>query len=139
MLILTSSWSISQTSNTVPLSRAQVTELYKISKQNDFLKELTAKQEKQINDAAKLITEQKGTISRYSEMSSAKDDLLNNFRFQCEQENTKRDIEIQRLKDIAVVEKKLAKKDSRKKFWSGVGYGGAGVVVLGVAGIILLK
>ena len=59
----------SNTKNTVEISTTQVTELYKIVKQNGFLKDLSRKQEAELKLAKSIIDEQKQTIYKYSELS----------------------------------------------------------------------
>lgn len=125
----------SNTKNTVEISTTQVTELYKIVKQNGFLKDLSRKQEAELKLAKSIIDEQKQTIYKYSELSKSKDVLLENFKFQSEKLLESKDVEIQKLKDLEEINKKIYKRENTKKFWKGFTYGG---ITIGVAGVVFL-
>ena len=138
LLLLISSLTLlaqSNTKNTVEISTTQVTELYKIVKQNGFLKDLSRKQEAELKLAKSIIDEQKQTIYKYSELSKSKDVLLENFKFQSEKLLESKDVEIQKLKDLEEINKKIYKRENAKKFWKGFTYGG---ITIGVVGVVFL-
>ena len=85
--------------------------------------------------AKSIIDEQKKTIFKYSELSKSKDVLIENFKFECEKLLESKDVEIQKLKDVEEINKKIYKRENTKKFWKGFTYGG---ITIGVAGVVFL-
>lgn len=143
MLLLLNSWSLFSQSNTsqsgkVEIPVSQVAELYKIAKQNEFLKDLTIKQEKELDNAKKLIADQKRSLDKYAELSAKKDDLLKQEKFKSAKELEMKDVEIKRLNDIAEVNTKISKRNERKKFWKGFTVGGVTVGAIGTATVLYL-
>ena len=99
------------------------------------MKDLSRKQEAELKLSKSIIDEQKQTIYKYSELSKSKDVLLENFKFESEKLLQSKDVEIQKLKDLEEINKKIYKRENTKKFWKGFTYGG---ITIGVVGVIFL-
>ena len=123
---------IINTSLTNCYSDAQVKEIFKGLKQNDYLKLRLDKTEKTLDDATNIMKEQKGIIKNNVETIAIKDELYKSALFQCDQEKEIRDAKIDQLKATMKVEATQAKKNERRKLWQGIKLGG----VIGIAGTV---
>ena len=112
---------------------SQVTELYKIVKQNDYLKMRLDKTEKSLESADKVINEQKSSIATQSEIIKVKDKLIAGEVAKCAKEKEVLTANIGILNNTIDIMKIDAKKDKRKSFWNGVKVGGISVAVIGGA------
>ena len=125
-------------SQSINISQSQATEIYKGLKQNEFLKTVVAKQEKELNNAQRLIADQKKSLDKFTELVRLKDEALLNQKEQEKLRVESLNVEIKRLNDLTDVQVKIAKKDGRKKFWNGFAIGGVTVGILGTAAVIYL-
>lgn len=142
MLLLFSSQSFCQTTTTKSIncySDAQINQIFKGLKQNDYLKLRLGQTEKTLKDADNVISAQKETIIKNQQIVSEQKNLIAANQFKCEKDLELKDSEITRLNETLELQKKIAKKDSRKKFWNGVKIGGVSVAILGAVGVIFLK
>lgn len=133
---------LSQTTNTNPtkcLPVSQVSEIYKGLKQNSYLKIRLNKTEEALTSADKVIIEQKGIIGKQTELIKVKDELTASAAFQCDKEKEIRDIKIKQLEDTMALKDKQAKRNERKKLWSGIKLGTGIGVVATVAAFLLVK
>lgn len=110
---------------------AQVTELYKIVKQNDYLKKRTTTAEKALNDANKLINEYKTQRSKLDAVIALQSEELKKTT-----EMYGKQIEVKNLQ-LTDLNQQLeqsyidAKKQGKKKFWKGFTIGGITVGIIG--------
>lgn len=141
LLLLVSSLILSQTTDTPQLTKAQLEEVYKGLKQNDYLKIRVKQAEKTLDDAQALIQNQNEGIAKRDEIITLKTEQMENLKFIHVQELESKQIEIGRLNSVMVEMEKQYKKQGRKKLWNGILIGGTTVVVLGgvAAGLILLN
>ena len=79
-----------------------------------------------------IIIKQQGVISR-------QEGMIKGLEFQVKKEIELREVEIKKLKDIAEVNAKEAKKTARKKYIKGIATGAVGTVVAGIVTLILVK
>lgn len=143
MLLLLSNLTFSQVTNTKPTNNCysdpQVAEIFKGLKQGVYLKTRLEKTEKTLEQADQLIAQQKGIIKQNEEIVATQKKLLESNEYKCSQDLLIKDIEITRLNNTIDINKSIAKKDSRKKFWNGIKTGTVGGVVLTVATILIIK
>ena len=117
---------------------SQVTELYKIVKQNDYLKKRTTAAENALNDANKLISEYKVQRSKLDAIIA-----LQSAELKKTTEMYGKQIEVKNLQLTDLnqqLEKSYvdAKKQGRKKFWKGFTIGGVTVGIIGTGTAIYL-
>ena len=142
MLLLLSSQLISQTTNTKPtncLSDAQISKIFKGLKQGEYLKLRVEKAEETILSANKVIDEQTYIIANKDKVINIKDALYTSLVFQNKMDMEIKDSQIDKLNETMKVNEEIYKSEKRKKFWSGVGYGAGGTVILSLVGILLLS
>ena len=117
---------------------SQVTELYKIVKQNDYLKKRTTAAENALNDANKLISEYKVQRSKLDAIIA-----LQSAELKKTTEMYGKQIEVKNLQ-LTDLNRQLeksyvdAKKQGRKKFWKGFTIGGVTVGIIGTGTAIYL-
>ena len=117
---------------------SQVTELYKIVKQNDYLKKRTTTAENALNDTNKLINEYKVQRSKLDAVIALQSEELKKttemYGKQIEVKNMQlTDLNIQIEETV-----KQGKKTARKKFWNGFAIGGITVGIIGTGTAIYL-
>ena len=142
MLLLLNSQLISQTTNTKPtncLSDAQMSEIFKGLKQGEYLKVRLEKAEETLFSANKVINEQTDIITNKNKVIDIKDTLYSSLVFQNKMDMEIKNSEIDKLNETIKVNEKIYKSDKRKKFWSGLGYGTAGGIVLTLVGVLLIS
>jgi len=137
---------LSQNTATRNISEAQISELYKGIKQNDYLKLRLHKTENTLNSANELISEQEKQLTAGKILLKAKDEIIATNQEILKQEKNgcverenqlKSNIDI--LKgDLSILEIQ-SKKTARKKLWTGIKIGGVSVAILGVVGLLLIK
>jgi len=136
----------SQNTATRNISEAQISELYKGIKQNDYLKLRLQKTESTLNSANELISEQEKALTAGKMLLKAKDEIIATNQEILKQEKIgsmerenqlKSDIEI--LKGELSILEIQSKKTARKKLWTGIKIGGVSVAVIGVVGLLLIK
>ena len=138
MLLLVSSWMLSQrlstaNTNSVQIPTSQVTELYKITKQNDYLKTRTTAAEKALNEAEKLVKSQEQMIGKKDMALKLSGDMLDGAKKEHQKDLEIKNYEIERLVIQLDESKRLSKKNGRKKFWNGFAFGGITVGIIGTA------
>lgn len=120
-----------QNTNGVFIPDSQVTELYKIVKQNDYLKKRLSSTESALNDANKLINEHKVQRGKLDALIALQSDELKSttemYGKQIEVKNLQL-TDLSRQLDESV---KQGKKTARKKFWKGFAIGGVTVGIIG--------
>lgn len=134
MLLLMSNLSLfaqSNTKNSVEIPRSQVPELYKIAKQNTFLKNIITKQDAELDKTLKIVADQSLTIAKYQDLVSLKDQVIANEREQTGLMIKSKDVEISRLNELAKIQEKVTKVEKRKSWWNGAKVGGITVGILG--------
>lgn len=142
MLLLLNSQLISQTTSTKPtncLSDAQMSEIFKGLKQGEYLKVRLEKAEETLFSANKVISEQTYIITNKDKVIGIKDTLYNSLVFQNKMDMEIKNSEIDKLNETMKVNQKIYKSEKRKKFWSGVGYGAGGAIVLTLVGVLLIS
>ena len=146
MLLSVSSLILSQNTATRSISEAQISELYKGIKQNEYLKVRLQKTEGTLNSANELISEQEKALTAGKILLKAKDEIIATNQEILKQEKIgslerenqlKSDIEI--LKGELSILEIQSKKTARKKLWTGIKIGGVSVAVLGAVGLLLIK
>ena len=136
MFLLVSNLFLSQNTNTNRTncySDAQITEIFKGLKQNDYLKMRLDKTEKSLESADKVINEQKSSMATQSEIIKVKDKLIAGEVAKCAKEKEVLTANIEILNNTIEIMKIDQKKQNRKKFWNGVKVGGISVAVIGGA------
>ena len=117
---------------------SQVTELYKIVKQNDYLKKRNETAEKALNEANKMLIEYKSQRSKLDTVIALQSEELKTtsemYGKQIEVKNMQL-TDLSRQLDESV---KQGKKTSRKKFWKGFAFGGVTVGIIGTATVFYL-
>ena len=142
MLLLVSNLVFSQNSSTNRTncySDAQVSEIFKGLKQNDYLKLRLDKTEKSLNNADNVINEQKTRINTQNDLLTVKDKLIAGEIAKCAKEKEVLNANIEVLNNNISIMKIDNKKENRKKFCSGVKVGGVSVAVLGAAAFVILN
>jgi len=136
----------SQNTATRNISEAQISELYKGIKQNDYLKLRLQKTESTLNSANELISEQEKAITAGKMLLKAKDEIIaTNQEILKQQKTGSLERENQLKSDIGILKGELSileiqsKKTARKKLWTGIKIGGVSVAVLGAVGLLLIK
>lgn len=119
-------------------SEAQVNEIFKGLKQTEYLKVRLQKTEETLQNADKVISQQKDIIVSKTEAIILKDEIIkqNQIAYNAEKEILNSNID--KLKAEIEYNKKLAKTHSKKQFWKGVKIGGITVGVLGAGTILFL-
>lgn len=126
---------LSQATVTPQLTDTQLENVYKGLKQNEYLKVRVKQAEKTLDEAEKVMDNQKATIAKQNELVLAKDRYLDNYKRQSELQLQSKDVEIDRLNSVIVE----TKKDNRRQLWKGIRIGGITVGVLGgVAALYLI-
>lgn len=130
----------------INLAPAQVSEIYKGLKQNEYLKSRLKKTEFALSSAQTLIVEQDKAGAKSREMLANKEEeikSLNEVRMQENKAATERDFQLQ--KDIEMIRSDLemaiiqAKREKRKSFWRGVKTGAVGTAIIGTAAYFLIQ
>lgn len=119
-------------------SDAQISEIFKGLKQNDYLKMRLDKTEVSLANADKVIKEQKTAIDTQTEIITIKDNLIKGEVAKCGKEKEVLSANIEILNNTIEIMKIDAKKEGRRKFWNGVKVGGISVGVLGGATALFL-
>ena len=127
------------TPNTNCYSDAQVGQIFKGLKQSQYLKLRLEKTEKTQQDATNLINQQKEIIRTSAETIADQKQLIEKNQTVCSKDLEIKDIEIERLNEVAAIQLNIAKKDGRRKFWNGIKIGGVSVAILGAVGLVLIK
>lgn len=120
-----------QTTNGTFIPDAQVTELYKIVKQNDYLKKRLTATEKTLNDATKMNDEYKVLKGKLESVIKLQNEELKKTS---EAHNKAIEIKNAQMMDInRQLEESYtdAKKQGRRKFWKGFAIGGVTVGIIG--------
>lgn len=141
MFLLVSNLLLSQATNTPRTncySDAQVSEIFKGLKQNEYLKMRLDKTEKSLETADKVINEQKSSIATQAEIIKVKDTLIKGEIAKCGKEKDVLNANIEILNNTIEIMKIDQKKQNRKKFWNGVKVGGTSVAVIGGATAVYL-
>lgn len=143
MLLLASSLMLSQklstaSSSSVQIPTSQITELYKITKQNDYLKVRTTAAEKALNEAEKLVKSQEQMIEKKDAALKLAGDMLSGAKMEHQKDLEIKNYEIERLVIQLDESIRLSKKNGRKKFWKGFSVGGVTVGIVGAATVIYL-
>lgn len=138
LLLLVSNLILSQTTATPQLNSAQLENVYKGLKQNDYLKVRVKQAEKTLEEAEKLMQNQKAGIEKRDQLIRLKDDQLQNQQYIASQELASKDIEITRLTAVLSETEKQIKRNGRKQLWKGIKIGGISVGVLGTAAALYL-
>lgn len=125
---------LSQATAIPQLTDAQLENIYKGLKQNEYLKVRVKQAEKTLDEAEKVMDNQKSTIAKQNELVLAKDRYLDNYKRQSELQLQSKDVEIDRLNSVIVE----TKKDNRRQLWKGIRIGGITVGVLGGAAALYL-
>lgn len=130
-----------QNTNTNPLSKDQIAELYKGLKQNEYLKERISKTDKALANADLLITEQKDALLKKDLIIKDQETIINNNQLIYLKDIKIKDAEIERLYETEKINIQIARKNSRKQFWNGIKIGGISVAILGgaTAAFLILK
>lgn len=144
MFLLASNLLFSQTgstSRTNCYTDAQVSEIFKGLKQNDYLKMRLEKTETSLANADKVINEQRSAIETQGNIITVKDNLIAGEIAKCAKEKEVLNANIEILSNTIEILKIDHKKDSRRKFWNGVKVGGLSVAVIGgaTAAYLILK
>lgn len=138
--------SLSQNTNTRNIPEAQIPEVYKGLKQNEYLKTRLQKTESALSTANQLINEQDKAISISKTLLNAKDEAMRTMleiskqdKIAAEERENQLKIDISYLKTEIDLVKKESEIKQRKRFWNGVKIGGVSVVILGAVGLILFN
>lgn len=137
MLLWTSSFALLSAQNT-SLTNSQVAELYKIVKQNDYLKDRLGKTEKTLSSLERLTGEQKQIITKQDDLIKKTESLLSGAKAETTLLLESKDIEIDRLNAVLSETEKQIKRTGRKQLWKGIKIGGISVGVLGTAAALYL-
>ena len=138
VFLVTSSLYLSQSTST-SLTKGQVSEVYKGLVQGDYLKERLYKTEVSLYRLEGVSKEQDQIIIKQQGIISRQEGMIKGLEFQVKKEVELREVEIQKLKDIAEVNAKEARKTARKKYIKGIATGAVGTVVAGIVTLILVK
>lgn len=143
MLLFASSMTLSQTQNTQNtkgtfIPDSQVTELYKIVKQNDYLKTRNATAEKALNEANKMINEYKAQRSKLDALIALQSEELKTTSEMYGKQINVKNMQLSDLSRQLEEVTKQGKKTARKKFWNGFAIGGVTVGIIGTATAIYL-
>ena len=117
---------------------AQITELYKIVKQNDYLKKRTTVAENALNDADKLINEYKAHRVKLDAVIALQEEELKKTTEMYSKQIDIKNLQLQDLNSQLTETVKQGKKNERKKFWRGFGIGGVTVGIIGTATLLYL-
>ena len=137
MLLISNSLIICQTINTENIKCFQaetVNEIFKGLKQGEYLKKRLDKTEISLDNANALLKEQKSAIAKRDNLIEVKEGIINNLQTVVEQTEIASKAKISQVETDLKILQKQAKKDGRKKFWSGIKWGTGGTIA--VAGII---
>lgn len=119
-------------------SEAQVNEIFNGLNQGEYLKVRLQKTEETLQNANKVIFQQKDVIISKTEAIILKDEIIKQNQIACNKDKEILNSNIERLKNEKEFIKLEYKKESRKQFWKGVKIGGITVGVTGVATMIYL-
>lgn len=117
---------------------SQVTELYKIVKQNDYLKKRLTSAENALNDANKLISEYKVQRSKLDAVIALQGEELKKTTQMYEKQIDVKNLQLTDLNQQLEKSYTDAKKQGRKKFWNGFTTGGVVGVTAALVGVFLL-
>ena len=117
---------------------SQVTELYKIVKQNDYLKKRTTAAENALNDANKLISEYKVQRSKLDAIIALQSAELKKTTEMYGKQIEVKNLQLVELNNQLEESVKQGKKTARKKFWNGFAIGGVTVGIIGTGTAIYL-
>ena len=134
---------LSQTQNTANtngtfIPDSQVTELYKIVKQNDYLKKRLKAAENSLNDANELINEHKVQRVKLDALIALQSDELKSTTEMYGKQIEVKNMQITDLNRQIEETVKQGKKTARKKFWNGFAFGGVTVGIIGTGTLIYL-
>lgn len=134
---------LSQTQNTANtngtfIPDSQVTELYKIVKQNDYLKKRLKAAENSLNDANELINEHKVQRGKLDALIALQSDELKSTTEMYGKQIEVKNLQITDLNRQIEETVKQGKKTARKKFWNGFAFGGVTVGIIGTGTLIYL-
>lgn len=115
---------------------SQVTELYKIVKQNDYLKKRLTATEKTLNDANKLINEYKVQRSKLDAVIALQGEELKKTTEMYGKQIDVKNLQLTDLNRQLEESYTVAKKQGRRKFWKGFAIGGVTIGALGGATLI---
>lgn len=138
MLLFVSSTTLFQAQNTPNtngtfIPDSQVTELYKIVKQNDYLKKRNETAEKALNDANKMISEYKSQRSKLDAVIALQSEELKTTSEMYGKQIEVKNMQLTDLSQQLDESVKQGKKTARKKFWNGFAFGGVTVGIIGTA------
>lgn len=130
----------------IEIPAAQVPEIYKGLKQNEYLKARLQKTETTLSSANDLISEQDKALELSKNIIKSKDEVLGTIQevykqdkiAGAERENQLK-IDVSYLKNEVEVIKLESKKEQRRKFWNGIKIGGVSVAFIGAAGLIWIN
>ena len=117
---------------------SQVTELYKIVKQNDYLKKRLTSAENALNDANKLISEYKVQRSKLDAVIALQGEELKKTTEVYGKQIEVKNLQLTELNQQLEKSYTDAKKQGRKKFWKGFSIGGITVGIIGTGTAIYL-
>lgn len=117
---------------------AQVAELYKIVKQNDYLKKRLTAAENSLNDADKLINEYKVQRSKLDAVIALQGEELKSTTEMYGKQIEVKNMQLTDLNRQLEEANKQSKKTARKKFWNGFVVGGVTVGIIGTGTLIYL-
>lgn len=133
-----SNFAISQTTS-IPLTQTQVNNVYRGLVQGEYLKDRLYKSETALKSLQTVSEEQNRIIDKQNTAITTQAGMLKNLELQKQQEIEIREVEIKRLKEIAEVNAREARKQKRRSFWNGLGTGIVGTAVLGAVGILIIS
>ena len=119
-------------------SEAQVNEIFKGLKQAEYLKIRLQKTEETLQNANKVVSQQKDIIISKTEAINLKDEIIKQNQIVYNKDKEILNSNIERLKNEKELIKLEYKKESRKQFWKGVKIGGITVGILGTGTVIYL-
>lgn len=136
-----SNWMLSQqqstqNTNKVEIPASQVTELYKIVKQNSYLKSRTSSAEKALKEAENLLKQKESLLLKKDEAIKISQNQLIGLEQEHSKEIEIREIQVKNLSLSLQALREKSVKERRKKFLQGTGLG----IILGgaIASLILL-
>ena len=143
MLLCVSSTTLFQAQNTPTtngtfIPDSQVTELYKIVKQNDYLKKRNETAEKALNEANKMIGEYKSQRSKLDAVIALQSEELKTTSEMYGKQIDVKNMQLTDLNRQLDETTKQGKKTARKKFWNGFAFGGVTVGIIGTATVFYL-
>lgn len=120
-------------------SDAQVTEIFKGLKQNEYLKLRLIKTESVLKEADTIIEKQKENINTKNEIIVGKSEIIDNLNAQLVIEENIKKAQIEQLNNTILFEINQGDKKARQGFWKGAKTGGIIGIVATLVTIVLIK